>query len=185
MYKGIDILCFMDFYRLSIRHNHHQAREILFPSTTTIKQVLTFFASDAVPVERLRMVHLHKKVHDGIYRQMVEISNPEVLNPIVIEETPEDQLDLNHMDKLLAVVYVYSTREHERFIASGYVRVSPYERLKQLRERLREGFRGEIPETSFSIEQRESKRKARIDEQTDLWNITDELIVLKVVVRVE
>jgi hypothetical protein len=113
----------------------------------------------------------------------VEISNPQVQNPILIERIPDDQLNLTITDRLVPVIYVSSTHVSEKFIGSGYVRVALDERLPNVRERLREDFRGEGADTTFSVRHWESKRSMRINEQTDLWNTAHEWMILEISVR--
>jgi hypothetical protein len=185
VFQGVDEMCIAQSLRIQVVQNETgYMTEHLFAPTTTIGHILTTANRWGIAVEQLRVVALRAGIYDGIYRNSLRISHREVRNPLVIDVTPEDQWTLSPNDKLIAVCYIDRTEDPEKVVGSGYLRVAPGERFGTTRERLREGFRGEVETTKFTLSFRDTKRTGkRVLEDMELWAMMDDFYILKVVVK--
>jgi hypothetical protein len=75
------------------------------------------------------MVAVSNERYDGIYHNEVQISHRDIRNPLVVETIPDDQRELQPIDKI---------------VGSGYLRAPREKPFAVARSRLRKGFRGEM-----------------------------------------
>jgi hypothetical protein len=157
---------------------------LVTPPETKMSEMAEMCAAALHITEPVRVIAFRDRVVDGIYCPETQVRHIEVRNPLILDRIPPDQQALGPSDKLVAVSYIRHREDVKpdlEPIDTGYLRVTPGEAFVETRTRLKEFGHAHA---SFTLESGlVGHSSMNISAETVLWDVIDDLSILKVIFR--